>query len=89
MGRAFGELEESFYESGRVLSSMTCTERTPLRRLLVERSDRHAIGGRFTETVSLAGPIVVPECVELGGYFALLVAEDDFSDYASYEVEAV
>lgn len=83
MERAFGELEAAFYESGGVLSSKT--ERAPLRRPIIEPSDRHAIGSRFTETVSLG----VPECVELGGYYKLFVAEDDFSDYASYELGAV
>ncbi len=81
MDRAFGELEAAFYESGGVLSSKTCTERGPRRRPIVDRSDRHALGG-FTETVSLG----VPEWVELGGYYKRFVAEDDFSDYASYEL---
>lgn len=89
MGRAFGELEESFYESGRVLSQQTCRHdaRHPLVRPRIERSSPHvALVGRFTETVSLG----VPECVALGGYYAFAAADgpDDLVDYASYELEA-
>lgn len=87
MGR---DLEAAFYESGGVLSPKTCTEDRwgPSRRPVLDRSDRHlAVTGRFTEAVSLG----VPECVELGGYYAMFVADtaDEFADYDSYEVAAV
>lgn len=92
MGRAFGELEQSFYESGKVLSQRTCLEdaRIPMVRPRIERSSPLvAISGelgRFTETVSLG----VPECVELGGYYAFAAVDgpEDLVDYASYEIEA-
>jgi hypothetical protein len=89
MGRAFGELEQSFYDSGGVLSQRTCTDdaRHPHFRPRVERSRPHlAISGRFTETV----PLGVPDCVELGGYYAFAVADgpDELVEYASYEVDA-
>lgn len=91
MDRAFGELEDSFYESGGVLSQKTCVDvlqptRAPVRRPVIERSDRHvAIGGRFTETVSLG----VPECVELGGYYRIVSDHpDDLADYDTYELDA-
>lgn len=85
MGRAFGELDASFYDSGRVLSQRTCVD-APLRRFHVQRTDRNVVvaADRFTETRSLG----VPECVELGGYYAFVVdSAEDLADYASYEVE--
>ena len=90
MGRVLGDLEAAFYESGGVLSPKTCTDaaRAPVRRPVLDRSDRHlAVTGRFTEAVSLG----VPECVELGGYYAMFVADgpDEFADYDSYELDAV
>ncbi len=90
MDRAFGELEDSFYESGGVLSQKTCVDelqpaRAPKRRSIVERSDRHVMG-RFTETVSLG----VPECIELGGYYRMTADNpDDLADYDTYELDAV
>jgi hypothetical protein len=86
MGRAFGELDASFYDSGRVLSQRTCVD-APLRRPQIARTDRNVVvsADRFTETLSLG----VPECVELGGYYAFaLDSADDHADYSSYEVEA-
>lgn len=68
MGRAFGELDQAFYDSGAVLSQNTCTHdaRRPQFRPRVERSSPHlAISGQFTEAISIG----VPECIELGGYF--------------------
>lgn len=83
MGRAFGELDAAFYDSGRVMSQRTCVE-TPLPRLL--RGKRHAsISGQFTA----AGSLGVPDCIEIGGYYvATLDSSDELTDYASYEIEA-
>lgn len=83
MGRAFGELDAAFYDSGRVMSQRTCVE-TPLPRL--SRGQRHvSISGHFTA----AGSLGVPDCIEIGGYYAAtLDSADDLTDYASYEIEA-
>jgi len=84
MGRAFGELDASFYDSGGVLSQRTCRD-TPGHRPRVDRRDRAVAvaAARFTETVSLG----VPECIELGGYYAFAIdTDDDLADYASYEL---
>jgi hypothetical protein len=82
MGRAFGELDAAFYDSGRVMSQRTCVV-TPLPRL--PRSKRHAsTAGQFTA----AGSLGVPECIEIGGYYAVtLDSADDLTDYVSYEVD--
>lgn len=81
MGRAFGELDAAFYDSGRVMSQRTCVD-APVFRSRIDRSA--AISGRFTTTI----PLGVPECIDLGGYFALtLDSADDLTDYASYEIE--
>ncbi len=82
MGRAFGELDAAFYDSGRVMSARTCVQ-TPLPRL--PRSDRHAsISGQFTA----AGSLGVPDCIEMGYYAVTLDSADDLTDYVSYEIEA-
>ncbi len=83
MGRAFGELDATFYDSGRVMSARTCVE-TPIPRL--RRNDRHvSIAGQFTA----AGSLGVPGCIEIGGYYAATRdSADDLTDYASYEIEA-
>ncbi len=85
MERAFGELEQKFYDSGGVMSQRTATDyqRTP-RRPIVERSSPLTISGKFTKTVVLG----VPDCVELGGYYAFYVADgpDDLADYVSFEL---
>jgi hypothetical protein len=83
MGRALGELDASFYDSGGVLSQRTCVD-APLPRLA--RSDRNVViaASRFTATRSLG----VPECVELGGYYAVVAdSADDLADYVSFEIE--
>jgi hypothetical protein len=87
MDRAFGELEQAFYESGGVMSQKTATDETrrPARVPLVERSSPHlAISGQFTETVRLG----VPESVDLGGYYAFYVLDaPDDGDYISLDLE--
>lgn len=87
MDRAFGELDQAFYESGGVLSQKTATDdaRRPARLPLVERSSPHlAISGQFTETVRLG----VPESVELGGYYAFYVTDDlPDGDYVTFDLE--
>jgi len=72
MGRAFGELDPAFYESGGVLSQRTSDARI-VRKPVVERSDRNvAVTGKFTETHSLG----VPECIDLGGYYTFDLGSD-------------
>jgi len=78
MGRAFSPLEAAFYDSGGVLSAMTCT-REPSR----PRIERSRLATRpFTGALSLG----VSECIELGGYDAALDDDTDLTDYASYEL---
>lgn len=75
MGRAFGELDAAFYNSGRVMSQRTCVP-SPLPRL---RPSRHTV----------TSPRAVPDWIELGGYASVTIdSKDDLADYASYEIEA-
>ena len=90
MDRAFGELEQAFYDSGGVLSQTTAAEdaRDPVRRPMIGRSGPHAaLSGRFVPTLRLG----VPGSVELGGYYTFPVIDgpDDAGDYVTFELEDV
>jgi len=88
MDRAFGELEQAFYDSGGVLSQTTAAveARDPVRRPMIGRSSPDpSLSGRFVATMRLG----VPGSVELGGYYAFPIIDgpDDADDYISFELD--